>query len=556
MQKHLYTLPFSFFFCFSFLNAQQWGNYTLYSTMSGTSTYLIDTNNTNYKVWTHSSSNRTCYSSYLAPGGTLVRSVQRSGNSFTGGPICGQIQKVDFSGAIVWDFVYSTTNYVTHHDHHVMPNGNVLLICYERKSASEATTAGSTMAIEIWSEKIVEVQPTGATTGTIVWEWKLWDHLVQNVNPSGANYQSSIVNNPQLMNINYKTAKDWVHMNGIDYNPILDQITVSSHNLNEWWVIDHSTTTAEAASHSGGNAGKGGDFLYRWGNPAAYGATGSAVLNVTHDSHWIPEHPDGSPNAGRLVGFNNKGVSSSQSSVDQIDVPINGYNYTYGTPATYTQRHAASGYTSNMGNSNQLPNGNMLVCIATQGEIYEINPAGTTIWTKSVSGSVPQAHRYEACYVANAAPAIPTISETSGVLTSTPATTYQWYLNGSLIAGATNQSYTPSQNGIYVVRITDANGCVYMYSLGYDFVSTTSVNEAAENNFIHVYPNPTTGLVNFELLSEGKYEVMVTDISGRNILTTSDQRSFDLSGYETGIYFLKIRTENSGVLNRKIVLTR
>lgn len=538
------------------VTAQQWGNYTLYSTMQGTSTYLIDTNNTNYKVWTHSSANKTCYSSYIAPGGTLVRSVAKSGNSFTGGPICGQIQKVDWSGNIIWDFVYSTTNYVTHHDHHVMPNGNVLLIVYERKSSSEVTAAGGTQAIEVWSENVVEIQPTGATTGTVVWEWKLWDHLIQNVDAGKPNYVSSISANPQRMNINYSLKKDWVHMNGVDYNPILDQITVSSHNLNEWWVIDHSTTTAEAAGSTGGNSGKGGDFLYRWGNPAAWSSTGTAVLNVTHDAHWIPEHPDGMPNAGRLVGFNNKGVSSTQSSVDQINVPLNGYNYTYGTPSTYTQRHAANGYTSNMGNSNQLPNGNMLVCIATQGYIYEIDPAGNTIWSKQATGSVPQAHRYDACYVNNAAPAIPTITENTGVLTSSSAVTYQWYLNGALIPGATSQSYTPSQNGIYVVRITDSNGCVYMYSAGYDFVSTTSVNEVSEADFIHVFPNPTNGEVHFYILSGDNFDVILTDVSGRPVLETKNQHSFDLSGFDDGVYFLKIITERNEVMYQKIILTR
>ena len=185
-----------------------------------------------------------------------------------------------------------------------MPNGNVLLISYESKTQAELTAAGGTVTLaSIWPEKIIEVQPTGATTGNIVWEWHVWDHLVQNVNASSGNYQTSIVNHPELLNINYNTTKDWMHMNGIDYNPILDQIVLSSHNMNEWYVIDHSTTTAQAATHSGGNAGKGGDFLYRWGNPAAYQATGTKILNVTHDAHWIPE---GHPNAGRLVGFNNQ----------------------------------------------------------------------------------------------------------------------------------------------------------------------------------------------------------------------------------------------------------
>ena len=553
--KKLCTALFSSCLAFTVvLHGQQWGNYTLYSTMQGTTSYLIDTLNANFKTWTHASTDKTCYSSYLTPGGTLVRSVAKTGTSFSGGPICGKIQKVDFSGAVIWDFVWSTANEVSHHDHHVMPNGNVLLISYDRKTAAEATTAGSTTAIEMWPDEIVEIQPTGATTGTVVWEWKLWDHLVQNVNAAGANYQSSIVNNPQLMNINYKTTKDWVHMNGIDYNPILDQIVVSSHNLNEWWVIDHSTTTAEAASHTGGKGGKGGDFLYRWGNPAAYGATGTAVLNVTHDAHWIPE---GSPNAGRLVGFNNKGVSATQSSIDQINVPISGYNYTYGTPATYTQRHPCNGYSSNMGSSDQLPNGNMLVCVATQGDIYEIDPAGTSIWTKSVTGSVPQAHRYNSCYVTNAAPATPTITVNGSQLQSTSATTYQWYLNGVQISGATSQNYTPTQSGYYLVRITDANGCVYMYSHDVNF-TMNGINENDAFSVVNVFPNPSAGtfsISNTGLLGNN-YNIKVNDALGNTVLNGNNLSSIVLSGFGNGVYSVAISTEKGEVLNRKVTVIK
>src|SRR6187402_890267 len=93
------------------VQSQQWGDYTLYSTMNGTTTYLVDTNGTNFKTWTHTTANKTCYSSHLLPGGTLLRSVSKSGNSFTGGPICGQVQKVDYNGNIIWDYVYSTTAY-------------------------------------------------------------------------------------------------------------------------------------------------------------------------------------------------------------------------------------------------------------------------------------------------------------------------------------------------------------------------------------------------------------------------------------------------------------
>ena len=468
-----FTLLFKFN-CYS----QQWGNYTLYGVMNNNVITLIDTNSTVVHTWTMPATSKTGYSTYMIPGGTLVRTVSRTGNSFTGGPICGEVQKIDWNGNVIWDYVYSTTQYCTHHDICPMPNGNVLLIAYERKTAAELTAAGCTQSFEIWPDKIVEVAPVGATGGNIVWEWHAWDHLVQNVNPAKANYQTSIIDHPELLNINFSTVKDWMHVNGVSFNPMLNQIAISSHALSEIYVIDHSTTTAEAASHSGGNSGKGGDILYRWGHPAVYSATGTQILKIVHDAHWIPE---GSPNAGYLVGYNNQGISTNASCVDIVAPPYNGYNYSVTpgmafTPLSYTSRQASGGYNSNMGNSQQLPNGNMLVTIATAGTIKEFNAAGTLLWSKIATGSVPKSFRYDSCYVYNAAPAIPTITQSSDTLYSTPATTYQWYFNGYQIASANSSFYVPTQSGNYLVRITDNNGCVNQYSTEFSFTGVTGLS--------------------------------------------------------------------------------
>lgn len=557
--RHSFIILLFSVLCFTKSLAQQWNGYTLYSNGNATTAYLVDTNNVAVKTWSNLIGG-TGYSSYLTPGGTLVRSVKVNNATFTGGGACGGIQKIDYNDNLIWDYTYSSSTYYSHHDHCVMPNGNVLLIAYEVKTQADLTAAGGTVSLpSIWPDKIVEIQPTGLNTGNIVWEWHFWDHLVQNVNSSAANYQTSIVNHPELLNINYLTQKDWLHCNGIDYNPILDQIAISSHFMNEWYIIDHSTTTAEAASHSGGNSGKGGDFLYRWGNPAAYGASGTKILNTTHDVHWIPE---GRPNTGRLVGINNQGVSPSISSVDQILPPISGYNYTITngqaySPSTYLQRNSGFGYTSNEGSSEQLPNGNQLVCMSIPGKIYELDPSGATIFTISTGAKSSQAHSYTQCYVNNAAPVQPTITLNGSNLTTATAATYQWYLNGVLINGATSQNYTPTQNGIYVVRTTDANGCVYVYSASYMFGTPSKLDVYhTQLSSIEVFPNPTAGKLYFNLNNNYTYTVKVSDINGKEILKTDASNSIDIGNLNNGVYFVTFSHETLGSVTKKITLIK
>ncbi|MBK9718012.1 MAG: T9SS type A sorting domain-containing protein [Saprospiraceae bacterium] len=383
------------------LASQQWGDYTLIAPNNSTTAQLVDTDAVVVKTWNLNGS-MTGYSSHLMPGGFLWRTVRYSPNSFAGGGQTGKVQKLAWDGTLLWDFVYSTTAYSMHHDICPMPNGNVLLISYEKRTAAEVSAAGSTFNGEMWPDKVVEVKPTGLTTGDVVWEWKVWDHLVQNTNASKANYQSSIVNHPELLNINYKPSM-------------------------------------------------------------------TNYLKVTHDAHWIPET---APNSGRLAGFNNQGISNTKSCVDQVNPPLNGYLYdiTSGKafdPSIYTYRHTANGYSSNMGSSQELPNGNLLVCLATAGTVYEINSTGATLWSKTYNGAIPQAFRYSKCQLENPAPPIPKIIQIGTSLNSLDAASYQWYLNGQAIKDEQSKSITPTKAGIYLVRTTNELGCVYQYSKGF-----------------------------------------------------------------------------------------
>jgi hypothetical protein len=560
-------------------NAQQWGLYTLYAPVNSTQTYLIDTNGTTYKTWTHLSTKKTGFSVYLTPGDTLIHPVALSGNSLTGGGMTGAVQKITWNGTVVWDFTYSSSTYCLHHDVHPMPNGNVLMTCYEVKSATDATNAGCSSSITIWSEKLIEVHPTGATTGTIVWEWHLWDHLCQNYNSTKPNYVTSISQHPELMNINYLTAKDWIHMNGIDYNEALDQITFSSRTMNEIYVIDHSTTTAEAATHSGGNSGKGGDFLYRWGNPLAYGVSGTKVFTVVHDAHWISADNPTYPNY--LCGFNNGGGIGGKSCVDIINPPYNGFNYSYTPgssflPATYSYRHTSTYTTNTNGASHQLPNGNILICMSDDNYLYEINPAGTTLWSKTLTGSPANALRYEMCYVrgpvalatasvSNVCVGTPfNLSSTATSVTETsPTYTYSWSSSPSGFSSSLqNPSITSSSAGIntYVVTITNtALGCWDTASVRVVVNACTGMDESVENNSeLKVFPNPTNGIIYLDdnFTNRNNFEICVSNSIGQSVFQGRNIKTVDLSELCNGIYNVTIKLDNSNVINKKVILMK
>lgn len=386
-------------------SSQSYGGFTLYSKMNSTKAFLLDSAGTVYHEWTFPSNRRTAYSTYMEPGGTLVRSVSGTNSSFWGAAALSvAVQKVDWDGNVVWHFPYSTSDYVLHHDICPMPDGNVLVTAYERMTALDVTQAGCTLNSTMYFEKIMEVQPTGASTGNIVWEWRVFDHLVQDVDSTKDNYVTNTADHPHKFNVNYKAKRDWMHINSLDYNPELDQVLFSARYMGEVYVIDKSTTTAQAAGNTGGNSGKGGGLLYRWGNPEAYGVTGTQFIDMAHDIHIIPH---GFPYAGYISFFNNKGGTGGKTCVDIILPPSNGYLFyhTPGTPyapATYTWRHTYSGNPDNyMGGAQPLENGNFLVTLPSSGHIYEVDSADNVVWSVTLGGSIPKARRYSKPWVEN-----------------------------------------------------------------------------------------------------------------------------------------------------------
>lgn len=160
----------------------------------------------------------------------------------------------------------------------------------------------------------------------------------------------------------------------------------------------------------------------------------------------------------------------------------------------------------------------------------------------------------------NPNPTTPTIVQHNDTLDCTPSTYafYQWYKTATPIAGATTAQCVITATGIYKVIVSDSNGCTNQGSL---LVKVLGINEIALNDYINVYPNPTSGnlQVVFNVPTEDDYTVSLTDILGQTIYTTKLHivgeytQNLNLSGYGKGIYLLSVTGKDSkGV--KKIML--
>jgi len=376
-----------------FNSSEAYNGYTLFAPMASTHTYLID--NCGYVIQDWQSNYLPGLSVQLLENGYLLRACRLTNSTFYGGGSGGRVELLDWDSNVVWSYHYSSAEHHQHHDISYLPNGNILLLAWEYKSLEEAEAMGRQQSIptSMWPDHIIELAPIGTDDAAIVWEWHVWDHLIQDVDPSKPNY-GIVAEHPERININFDnlgifTGSDWMHSNAIDYNAELDQIMISVHHFSEIWLIDHSTTSEEAASSSGGNSGKGGDLLYRWGNPDAYNRFDGSnrTLYTQHDAQWIP---DNCPDAGKIMVFNN-GVNRPEgnySSIDVIDPPLDitgdyiiPENTAIGPNDLFWTYHDDTAFFSDFISSAQrLPTGTTLICEGDDGRFFEVDNTGNVVW--------------------------------------------------------------------------------------------------------------------------------------------------------------------------------
>jgi len=369
--------------------------YAFYS--SGKNCYLYDMNKNLIHTWT-STYNGAGASRLLRDSSVLF--VARDVNGWSGGVLqSGRFQIIKWDGAVTWNFQYASTTYCPHHNIEVIYKTddpkevpNLLLAVYEKVS-------GTSLIVD----KVTEIKPTGPTTGEIVWEWHAWDHRTSTPNDK-----------PELLKETSSGGMgEWTHLNSVSYNRDLDQIVCGLKSFYEFVIIDHSTTTQQAAGNTGGKYGKGGDILYRWGKASNYGMTGSDYLSGFHSARWVPNVFLGTnltvPGAGNVLIFHN-----NKNEVLEVQPAGTGngiYPRTAGqafAPSQPLWKMSTPNLGGNEGSIQKLPNGNYFIC-DNRISIFEMNPAGTKVWT--ISKVAMQAFKYPLTYFDKVTPIKNTISD-------------------------------------------------------------------------------------------------------------------------------------------------
>ena len=347
--------------------------------------------------WTIDAARRPGNTAYLQPNGDIVmtsRPAAVGNDPIWAGGGGATIERRTWDNEVVWSFTANNDSMRLHHDFTVIPGGNVIAICWEVIDSLECIENGRNPNLleggELWSEKLIELQPDTAGGADIVWEWRVWDHLVQDYDSTKANF-GVVADNQHLIDVNFGTpsaqAADWLHMNAIDYFPFYDtagQIIVSVPTFDEVWVIWHDYQFND-------------NLIWRWGNPQAYqrGDSTDQRLFYQHDIHWgngLGVNP-GNVDFTKFFVFNNRvpnvdttGTHSEAAIISPIfDEYDGGYEFNTSTGRwgpedfewTYTQPGLSS---TGLSSFQRLGNGGNLICNGRTGELFEITEDGQLAW--------------------------------------------------------------------------------------------------------------------------------------------------------------------------------
>lgn len=501
--------------------------------------YLLDNCGEIVHVWEDSLQYRPGNTAYLMEDGRLLKTKRPASvvnDAIWAGGGGATVEIRDWDNNLDWSFTINNDTARLHHDIELLPNGNVLMIVWELKTAEEAIQAGrdpdSLDDNELWPDYVIEVNPS---TDEIVWEWHVWDHLIQDFDPTKDNF-GVVADNPGRLDINFALngSADWLHCNSIDYNPELKQILLSSPFLSEIYIVDHSTSTEQAAGNIGGLGGVGGDFLFRWGNPRAYraGTEEDQLLFNNHDAHWVLDFVDmAHPQFGKIALFNNQ-AGPDFSTVNTLRPSWDMYSWSYLRfdgqfgPAvfdlTITHPEPTEVYSTGLSSVQFLPNNNVLICSGRAGYSVELTPDNQVVWEYKtpLQGGAPVSQGTELDLSANLTFRI---------------------------------DRYPTDFGAFEDRSLDSQGWLELEPDSTFCGLILPTTDLMKEYSLNLYPNPARDMLTIEWEGGVYVNIEIFDILGRRVdyfKATGGRKYLDISQWQEGVYVVQV----GGVQSKKLIV--
>jgi hypothetical protein len=138
------------------------------------------------------------------------------------------------------------------------------------------------------------------------------------------------------------------------------------------------------------------------------------------------------------------------------------------------------------------------------------------------------------------------VTQIGDTLVSAPSQFYQWYMDSTIISGATGPVYIPAHSGDYQVAVIDSFGCRTYSAVVY--IQETGISTVATGPALSIYPNPGTGLFTLRCTDQTPRMVTILDALGRVVcehITVVHQQQFDLRTATDGIYYMQITNGNN-----------
>ena len=186
-------------------------------------------------------------------------------------------------------------------------------------------------------------------------------------------------------------------------------------------------------------------------------------------------------------------------------------------------------------------------------------PTTNTLYTITVTDGLCSASD-NINVVVNPNPTTPVITDNSGTLTTGSAVGYQWLLNGNIIPGANTQQYVPVQNGSYSVVITNGNGCTATSSV-YSVLTVGIEDSKLTTENVAMYPNPTSAelTIKVDFYRSEMAQIEIIDMLGKSVVEVENGtvapgfiKTVDVSSLNSGVYFLRIKTDNQNIVKKLI----